>query len=149
MEKRGKLRKLNHHKIQFLVLLLITSKISPTVQNLLQFRNFNNSEQVAIETLLRDLNVYKRKSMTFEKKELEEDVLGATIMQYFDCYIELSPESLTETYFKPTVSHEIGHCFGLDHTKNQNDIMYFEAHDSQKYTDEDWETFRKQLNACF
>lgn len=87
--------------------------------------------------------------MTFEKKKLEEDVLGATIMQYFDCYIELTPESLTPNYFKSTVSHEIGHCFGLDHTKNVHDIMYFEANDSENHSEEDWERFRKQLNACF
>lgn len=145
------MRELKLVNIAFLLTLLITAKISPTQTNPLSLQNFTPQEEIQIINVFKELNVYQKRLMIVRKKELEQYVLGIAYVQYLECYIELSPLLFTQAkdYFKPSLYHEIGHCFGLEHVENKNDVMWQEARNESDYTSLDWERFQTQLNACF
>jgi len=141
---------LNPYNVLTLIILVWAAKIPPTQQIVPSFQGFTKEETEEISTILQDTNQYKNKSFLFKKVELGEYILGQATEQYFDCFIELSPIIFIEKeYFKPVVHHEIGHCFGLDHTPNEKDIMYESAHNIKDYTQADWDRYFQQLKSCF
>lgn len=133
-----------------LLILIWSSKIPVSSEaKILGFHNLNQAEQIQITETLKILDVYNRRTFIFTKKPLKGYIVGIAYDFYFECYVELSPEIFNPTYFKSVFYHEIGHCFGLDHTDNENDIMYFEAKSINEHKYLDWAQFLLQLNSCF
>jgi predicted Zn-dependent protease len=133
----------------FLLFLLIASHIPLVITLPPRFRDFTPPEEIRMEEALKTLGVYSIKTMHFIKTQHLELVMGITYSNYWRCYIELDPRAFHEKVFKPVFYHEIGHCFGLDHSENFKDIMYKEVMDEKDYNAADWERFfvalKKQL----
>jgi len=62
--------------------------------------------------------------------EMEETEVGATWCNPRCCYIMLRPW-LKGRELEHVLRHELGHAFGLDHTKNHQDVMYWREEDGQ------------------
>lgn len=143
----------NPFNLLTLFILFWTSSICPTIQTKpLSLQNFSELEQKQIITILKHLDVHQRKMLTIRKEELPQYILGMAYNLQFECYIELSPLLFygpTKQYFKASIYHEIGHCFGLEHVEKETDIMYYQAKPDTTYKYIDWARFLNQLNACF
>lgn len=82
------------------------------------------------------------------------DVLGsATVMKdgdYFKyrCIIQLHPEVITSKYekYRHVLFHELGHCFGLDHSGDVGDIMYEYVDDNKLAGDQQIAKFNRLLS---
>lgn len=135
--------------VWFLLVLFATSKISTTTKHTLSLQNLNPQEEIQIVEILKELDVYQRKTIAFRKNELPDYILGAAYVHFLDCYVELSPLIFTESYqhlFKSTIYHEVGHCFGLDHSDDKYSVMYLETNG---YIEPNWKEFISQLQSCF
>jgi hypothetical protein len=65
-----------------------------------------------------------------------------------NCKIVLSNVFLPNLYKDAmgiTFLHEIGHCYGLDHSPNRHDIMFYSAGSPEHYLEAAWERFYNQL----
>lgn len=97
-------------------------------------KDLNNYFKPNLVGSLNELN-YSIDVTTFD---LEDPVLGLANPQQNSCAIILS-ERLFHEYeetLKTVVWHEIGHCAGLEHSKKEGDIMYYQASEFSRYTKE-------------
>lgn len=85
------------------------------------------------------------------KPQCEHDCLGVTYVTAFsDIEIQemLNIDDLAiegwHTLFVVVIVHELGHVFGLDHSKNPDDIMYEYAY-ADSLNDASWDRFKKQI----
>jgi predicted Zn-dependent protease len=74
--------------------------------------------------------------ITIEFKPMPQGYLGSATLFGDRCLVRLTERLLAENYVYPpsrrsilrelghTVRHEIGHCFGLKHSADVNDVMY-------------------------
>jgi hypothetical protein len=63
---------------------------------------------------------------------------GLASVYYDQCIVELSPKLFTEDmkgYLESVVGHEIGHCAGLRHVEDTEDLMYASTQPFASYSD--------------
>lgn len=81
--------------------------------------------------------------------DMEEAKLGDALKTEGYCRIRLNSKYFLNEYMKKeikrvTITHEIGHCFGLQHSPQVEDIMYFKSGLVQ-YKDEAFKKFTKDV----
>ena len=50
---------------------------------------------------------------------------------------------VSDVTIRSTIIHELGHCIGIDHSPNENDIMYYMVKHSDKMTKNDIKRFKR------
>jgi hypothetical protein len=74
-------------------------------------------------------------------------VLGIAQVGVSPCRIKLANRlfTFTQDWINSVVWHEVGHCMGMEHTSNANDIMYPYANPLSWYTQEIIQDFIRRL----
>jgi hypothetical protein len=87
--------------------------------------------------------------ISFKFGELPEDVLGMAMPYPGGCYVTISPlldpenPNRSKYYnFHLVFMHELGHCFGLMHVKDDNAVMYYASGGNQGSLESITEFFR-------
>jgi len=74
-----------------------------------------------------------------ESSESKNTRAGLATVYPDRCEVQLSRDlhkAENSHYFKAVLWHEMGHCAGLDHDKNEEDLMFSVTKKFQAYTDE-------------
>lgn len=133
----------------FLVLLSGCGRQSLTFPVAINFSGVTQSDQQHITNFLLKQNSLNKKEL-FQFKQQDTNVIKIQLRgpwseypdrvgyaQGYDdhCDIELSSELMDKytSILDMVVLHELGHCFGLSHSDNSNDIMYPETVPEKKY----------------
>ena len=123
--------------------------------------NFNINEKIEILNALNDLNknfnnsiftIKKNKSSKIffqlsekTKKSANGNLAGTAMNLISSCKITIFSVSWKDKIVKSVIWHEVGHCFGLEHSENPDDIMYLSVKPFEKYTKESVNTFLEDL----
>ena len=123
--------------------------------------NFNINEKVEILNALEDLNKSLNSSIFTIKKNKNSKIIfessqkvrkgangnlaGTAMILINSCKITVFSLSFQDKIVKSVVWHEVGHCFGLEHSENPEDIMYLSVKPFEKYTKESINSFLEDL----
>lgn len=123
--------------------------------------NFDFEQKIKILDGLQDLNRKLDNSLfTFKKnnkpvikldfveknvKREKNGLAGTALILMNSCKITIYPVSFDDRILKTVLWHEVGHCFGLEHSKNPNDIMYYSVGQFENYSQEYVDSFIQDL----
>lgn len=93
-------------------------------------------------------NMWFRNSETYHINTNGKDWAGVTFNEDGIHYlVGLNSEYfsyVSDVTIRSTIIHELGHCIGIDHSPNENDIMYYMVKHSDKMTKNDIKRFKCQ-----
>lgn len=80
-------------------------------------------------------------------KQLEAKIAGAAYVGGSQCRIDIPERTFDagEDFLTTVIWHEIGHCYGLNHVSDPNDIMYKSVGSIQYYSDQQKQNFLRRL----
>lgn len=126
-----------------------------------EMENFNFDQKFEILSILQDLNRKLDNSLfTFNKnnkpkinldftektiKKQKGGLAGTALILINSCKITIYPVSFNDRILKTVLWHEVGHCFGLEHSKNPNDIMYTSVGQFENYSQDSINSFLQDL----
>lgn len=126
-----------------------------------EMENFSFDQKVEILSILQDLNRQLNNSLfTFKRnnnpkinfdfvekkiKREKNDLAGTALTLMNLCKITIYPISFDYRILKSVLWHEVGHCFGLEHSENPDDIMYYSVTSFQNYSENSINFFLQNL----